>query len=129
MARTNVPLTTLVANSSIDIAIGTAIDQGNGMNVAFTLTGFPAGANSNLMFLLVETTNGADKTVTIKKGVDPPAFFSEQGDLVVTAHAATGGCLIGPLLPVRFAQSNDSINIDFQSGITGWITAYQLPKT
>ena len=129
MSRTNLPLTKLKVDNGIDIAAGTVIDQSNGMNILFDSTGVPPASDSNLLMLLVETTNGADVTVTVGKGVDPPAFHSERGNLAVTAHAATGGCVIGPLLSARFSQNNGSINLDFGSGTTGWITAYILPKT
>jgi hypothetical protein len=129
MARTSLPLTNLKVDNGIDIAAGAVIDQSNGMRVPINLSVFPPASDCNLLMLLVETTNGADVVVTVKVGVDPPAFHSERGDLAVTAHAATGGCVIGPFISARFAQSDNSINVDFASGTTGWITAYMLPKT
>lgn len=134
MSRTNLPLTTLTGNGIVDIPTGTVIDQANGMNIAFTTNVIPANPNADRVMLLVETTNGADKTVTIRAGVGGgstpgPAFRSGLGDLVVTAHAATGGGVIGPLETARFAQLDGSINVDFASGITGRITAFAVPRS
>ena len=128
MARTNLPLSTLVPNGVIDIPAGTTIDQTNGMNVQLPATALPAAPGMDNLFLYVATTNGADKTVTIRAGVNPPAFRSAMGDLVVTAHNASGGGVIGPLESARFAQADGSVNVDFASGITGKITAFIKPS-
>ena len=133
MGRTNLPLTTLTPNNILDIPVGTVIDQSNGMNVAFSSTAIPAAPNAAHMFLYVQTTNGADKSVIIRAGVGGgatpgPAFRAGLGDLTVTAHAATGGGIVGPLETARFEQLDRSINIDFAAGITGWITAFIMPS-
>lgn len=128
MARTNLPLSTLVPNGVIDIPAGTTIDQTNGMNIQLPTTAIPAAPNADNLFLYVATTNGADKTVTIRAGANPPAFRSSIGDLVVTAHTASGGGIVGPLESARFAQADGSINIDFAASITGKITAFMRPS-
>jgi hypothetical protein len=133
MTATNLPLTTLVPNGSLDIPAGTAIDQSNGMTIALPATAIPAAPNIDHLFLFVATTNGADKTVTVKAGVGGgatpgPAFRSGLGDLTVTAHAASGGCVIGPLESARFAQTDGSVLLAFQSGIAGTITAFIMPS-
>jgi len=130
MARTQILLTTLTRNVMTDIPAGTAIDQANGMYIDLTSTSIPAGPGSENLTLEIRTTNGADKTVTIKTGVGGsvnygPAFRSGIGDLVLTAHAASGGGVVGGLESARFMQAtNNQIYIDFQSGITGTITAF-----
>ena len=134
MSLTNLPLTNLAFETCTDIPAGTAIDQGNGMTIAFPTTGIPAPSNTDRLILLVETTNGADKTVTVKAGVGGgqtagEAFRSGLGDLVSTVHAATGGGYIGPFSTSRYVQLDGSITLAFQSGITGWITALLLPRT
>lgn len=127
--RTQIPLTTLTRNTMTDIPAGTVIDQANGMYIDFTTTSIPAGPDSELLTLEVRTNNGADKTVTIKAGVGGgvtpgSAIRAPLGDLVFTAHAASGGGIVGGLESARFMQTNGQIYINFQSGITGWITAY-----
>ena len=104
MARTNLPLSTLKPSGVLDIPAGTAIDQTNGMNVALPSGGIPASPDAEQLFLYVATTNGADKTVTVRKGANPPAFRAGLGDLVVTAHTASGGGIVGPLESARHAQ-------------------------
>jgi hypothetical protein len=127
MSRTQIPLTTLTHNGITDIPTGTAIDQGNGMYIDLTTTAMPAGPASEDLTILVETTNGADKTVTIKAGsgggaTAGAAFRSPFGDLTLTAKASKGGGIIGGLESSRVMQANNQIYLDFQSGITGWIT-------
>ena len=130
MARTQIPLTTLTRNAITNIPAGTVIDQANGMYIDLTTTAIPAGPGSEAITLYVQTTNGADKTVTIKAGAGGgttagPAQRAPLGDLALTAHASSGGGVIGGLESARFMQaSNNQIYIDFQSGIAGWITAF-----
>lgn len=132
MARTNVPLSTLSWNGVIDIPVGTNVDVTNGMNIAFPSTAIPAAPQANDVFLYVTNTAGSDKTVTIRNGVGggatAGAAFRAQGDLVVTAHTASGGGVIGPLETARFAQLDGSINVDFGAGLTGKITAFIRPR-
>jgi hypothetical protein len=128
-ARTQIPLTTLTRNTITDIPTGVAIDQANGMYIDLTTTAIPAGPGSESVTLMVRTTNGADKTVTVKSGVGGgatagQAFRSGLGDLVLTAHAASGGGIVGGVESARFMQLNGQVYIDFASGITGFITAY-----
>ena len=87
MTATALPLTTLTHDGIIDIPTGTVIDQGNGMKISFTTTDIPADPDMDELFLYVQTTNGADKTVTVKAGVGGgatpgAAFRSGLGDLV-----------------------------------------------
>lgn len=130
-ARTQIPLTTLTRNAITDIPAGTVIDQANGMYIELDTTSIPAGPGSEDLTIMVQTTNGADKVVTIKAGVGGgatpgQAIQSGIGDLSLTATAASGGGIIGSLESGRFMQTNGQIYLDFASGTTGWITAYSL---
>lgn len=127
MARTALALSTLAPNSILDIPNGTAIDQANGMKITLPSTAIPAQPGMDTLFLFVATTNGADKTVTVKAGVNPPAFRAGLGDLTVTAHAASGGGIVGPFDKSRFVQADGTLLVDFQSGITGIVTAFIMP--
>lgn len=128
-ARTQIPLTTLTRNAITNIPTGVAIDQANGMYIDMATTAIPAGPGSESVTLMMRTTNGADKVVTVKAGVGGgvtagQAFRSGIGDLALTAVAASGGGVVGGLESARFAQLDGKINIDFASGTTGFITAY-----
>jgi hypothetical protein len=127
MARTNLPLSSLVANGSLADPAGTAIDVTNGMNVAIPTTAIPSGPHLDKLVLRVANTAGADKVVTIKAGANPPAFRAGIGDLAVTVVATSGVRFIGPFDISRFAQADGSLNIDFGSGMTGTITAFMAP--
>lgn len=133
MARTAVTITDLTANGVIDIPAGTNVDPTNGHSIAITTNTIPSPSNEDRIFLYITNTAGADKTATVKAGVGGgatagPAFRSGLGDLTVTIHTASGGGLVGPLESARFAQLDGSVNVDLQSGLTGKITAFRLPK-
>lgn len=133
MARTNLPLSKLVANSHLTDPAGTAIDQANGMNVALASTAIPSQAGGASLVLRVANTNGSNRVVTIKAGAaldtgNPPAFRQSLGDLAVTVAATTGVEWIGPFDTSRFIQKDGSINIDFAASFAGTITAFLLPK-
>jgi hypothetical protein len=131
MARTNLPLSTLVPNGNLAAPAGTNVDPTNGMNVAIPTTALPAGPNLNSLVLVVNNTAASSKVVTVRAGVGGgvtpgPAFRAGQGDLAVTV-GASGTQYIGPFETARFAQSDGSLNIDMASGITGTITALIMP--
>lgn len=136
MARTSVTPTALTGNGIIDIPAGTTINATlvtNGVNIPLNTETVPSGPLARDTFLYVTNTAGADKAVTIRGGVGGgatagPAFRSGLGDLVVTAHTASGGGIIGPLESARFAQLDGSVNVDFGTGLTGVLTVFQIPK-
>src|SRR5579875_1062060 len=131
MARTSVTPTALSANGGIDIPAGTTINSTlvtNGVNIPITTNTIPAPSNEDRLFLYVTNTAGSDKNVIVRAGVGGgstpgQAFRSGLGDLTVVCHTASGGCLIGPLESARFAQLDNSINVDFGTGLTGVFTA------
>ena len=132
MARTNLPLTALAANSSIAAPTGTAIDATNNMNVAIPTSTIPATPDVNNMVLLVSNTVASSKVVTVRAGVGGgvtpgPAFRSGIGDLAITIPASST-VYIGPLETARFAQLDGSLNIDFAAATTGTITALIMPE-
>jgi hypothetical protein len=125
----------------------TAVDNTNGMSVAITTTGMPAGPSIDRLILLVLNTNGTGRTVTIRgatsdggltktgagTGNGPaftyPSFEGGKGDLTTSAMTATTGLgVIGPFEVARFLQPDGTISIDF-SGATGFIAAILLPRT
>src|SRR2546423_10596249 len=127
MARTNLPLSNLVANGSLADPAGTAIDQANGMNVAIVTTAIPSAPHLDKVMLRVANTAGTPKNVTIKKGSDSAlAFRAGLGDLVVAVTNATTKW-VGPFEIARFSQADGSLNVDFESGMTGTITAFMAP--
>lgn len=135
MPRTALSLVTLSANGVIDINAGTSLAGlvSPGASVAIPTTAVPAAPNIDHLFLYVTNTSGGDKTVTIKAGAGGgaavgPAFRSGEGDLACVVHTASGGGIIGPLEPARFAQLDGSINIDFQAALTGVIVPYIMPS-
>lgn len=129
MARTNIPVSAFVANSANGLAdpAGTTIDQANGMNVVMTTETVPPSYDAfRGVFLRVKNTAAGTQHVIVRAGKNPPAFRADLGDLTVTI--ATGATVwVGPLDMSVYAQSDDSLNVDFDAGTTGTITAFVAP--
>jgi hypothetical protein len=121
MARTAVPITALLANSEIANPAGTAVDPTNDHVIA-------AGGKTDRLWIRCTNTSAGAKTLTVVKGVNPPAVRGGIGDLVVSIPATTGDRLVGPLESARFAQANGDIYVDLEAAITGIIAAFRLPK-
>ncbi len=127
MARTALTPRALVKNGNLNGATGaTTIDATlvtNGAYIA-SAAGYPASA----LILRVTNTEASTNVVTIKAGGNPPALRASQGDLAVTVAATTGVQFIGPLETDKFLQTDGSINIDFESGMTGAIDVLIFPR-
>ena len=121
MARTNVPLSKLTANSSVTNPAGTTLDPTNGHVIS--------AARFRKLFIRITNTNGTNRVATIKAGAYPPAESTGLGDLAVTVPATTGDVLIGPLESARFSQANGDIYVDLGASIAGIIAAIQFPDT
>lgn len=128
MARTAIPVNKFLANNTTSLPdpTGTAIDQANGMNVALAPNTIPAGDSAEALVLRVHNTAVAAHNVTIDAGVNPPSFRAGIGALVVAVTNATTKW-VGPLEPARFLQADGSVNVDFDAGFTGDITAFVVP--
>lgn len=119
MARTNIPLTALVANSSVAQPAGTNVDPTNGHNI------LAAGLTQRVILRINNTTVGA-KNVTIKKGDAGPGQRVNLGDVVIACAGSTV-YFAGPFESARFVQDDGSIDIDCEAGMTGTIAALQVP--
>jgi len=129
MARTNLPTNTMPGEATAGLLdpTATAVDQANGMNVALASTAIPAGPSARNLLLRVANTAAAAHNVIIRAGAYPPAFRAGVGDLNVSVVNATTRW-IGPLDGSRHVQADGSINIDFDAGFTGTITAFLVPE-
>jgi hypothetical protein len=125
MARTAITGVTAFPNGATTQPAPVAIDQANGMVVpaepASTYGVFPRPASGNRKILIIANTFAGVKTVTFRAGVNPPAFRAPIGDMTLSVPASTTVYVPMPEA-ARFAQADGSINVDFQSGITGTIT-------
>ena len=134
MARTNIPLSNLIAEGAVALGSYTGIvdptattaDQANGMNIALASGAIPSAPGAELLLLRVANTAATPLACTVRAGAYPPAFESQKGDLSVTITNATTRW-IGPFEYARHAQADGSINVDFASGFTGSVTAFLVP--
>jgi hypothetical protein len=123
MARTAVPLSNLVGNGSLADPAGTALDATNDHQIDVSVT--------HPEEILIRVTNSAasSHTVTVKAGgANPPAWRGGQGDVTATVSANTGVTWIGPLSSSRFLQAGNVLYVDIESGHTGTITAFKVPR-
>lgn len=118
MARSNLPITTLVKDTNNANPATTAIDATNGNTIA-------AG---DTPLLLVEVTNtfAGSKSVIFRAGDNPPAQRAGLGDLTVAL--AQNAVNLFVLETARFIQDDGSISIDFTASMTGTLRAIALPK-
>ena len=118
MPRDAVAVTALASGAATTTPAGVAIAPANGANVA--------QSDASLTVVRVTNSAGAAKNVTVKAGAKPPAVRSGIGDLVVAVAAGADKMLC--LESARFAQADGSINVDFEAGMTGTISAVSIPK-
>lgn len=119
MPRDAVAITALASGAGTAQPAGTTINVGNGATI-------PAKSSDRLV-VRVTNTAGAEKEVTFKAGVNPPAIRKGIGDLVVKLPATTGDVLV-VLETARHAQADGSILADFSAATAGIISAVRIPK-
>lgn len=123
MARTALTVTTLTAGAAVaDVlaSAGVAIDATNHHVLA-------TAAPLDSYIIRINNTTGSTKVATIKAGANPPADASGQGDLAVSC--TTGQVkFVGPLESARFLQADGSVNVDIETGMTGFIQVFRVPR-
>lgn len=128
MARTAVTPTVLGPNAfgAANVA-GTTIDS-TLVTAGVSISGVP------LEELVLQVTNTAASALdcTIAAGDSPPAEMAGQGSLVqeVAAGNVTAQVhYVGPFTSARFAQSDGALHVDFETGFTGTLRAFRIPRT
>lgn len=121
MPRTAIPVTRRAVNAAAAKPATTPIDPTNNHIIA-------APCRPEQLFIEVANTAGADKVVTVKAGVYPPAVAAGQGDVTVTVTATTGVATIGPIESGRFLQADGSIWINVEAAMAGTFRAYELAR-
>lgn len=124
MSRTAIVPRSLVKNSNLDGATGpTTIDSTlvtNGVTVA--------NAEPERTLIRCTNTEGSTNVLTVRKGTGPPALRAGQGDLTVTVAATSGVQYMGPFESDKVLQTDGSMSIDFETGMTGAIDVLLIPK-
>ncbi|MFD8839854.1 hypothetical protein [Streptomyces griseofuscus] len=123
MARTVVSYTQLTPNSHTTSPAGTTIDStlvSNGVVVN--------GIDPEHTLIRVSNSATSAKNVTVRAGSGIQAWMAGQGDLTVNVGANTGLEFVGPFTSARFQQDGSSLYIDFDSGFTGTLTVFHMPK-
>ncbi|MFL3869248.1 hypothetical protein LT966_21855 [Streptomyces griseobrunneus] len=123
MPRTALTPTNLGVTDVAD-PTGTAIDSTLVTNGVVINTADPSRT-----VLRVANSAGSAKKVTVRAGgKDGPAWMRTQGDTEVSV-GASGTRWIGPFSEARYLQHGGKLNIDFESGFTGTVTAFKLARS
>ena len=120
MARDKLTPIQLSRNAGIDAKAATVLTAINVTNGAYIDA---SALETDRVILHVKNTEGSTNTVTVKAGAFARGVL---GDLVVTV-AATSGEQMLHLETSRFKKADGTIDIDFESGMTGLIGVYALP--
>ncbi|CAM5395320.1 hypothetical protein STENM36S_06394 [Streptomyces tendae] len=123
MPRTAVSYTPLVPNGHLSNPAGTTIDAAlvtNGVVIN--------GVDPEHTLLRVNNTATSAKNVTVRTGSGHQSWMAGQGDIVQSVGANTGSEFLGPFTSARFQQAGSKLHVDFESGFTGTITVFKLPK-
>src|SRR5664280_2560434 len=119
MPRDAVGVTALTTNAANTNPAGTTINTTNGASIG--------QYDPTRTVIRITNTAGAEKTVTIKAGTNPPAVRKGISDLTVQVPATTGDILLA-IEPSRFEQADGTISVDYEAGHTGKISAVQVSK-
>jgi hypothetical protein len=130
MARTNIPLSPLVANAEFADPAGTPVDAVNGHVIAVS-GDWPAPNTEEIVLRVVNGVTAMD--VTVLAGTNPPALEAGLGDLVASVGSGATAWL-GPFSSSRFlsqATVDDAAGlwVDVSDGTDGDITAFRVPRT
>lgn len=118
MARTPLVVITVPVNQITGYPVYVPIDAENGMEI-------PAGYKSDTIRIHVKHASQENKTLTVRKGNNPPAMRAAIGDLVLPLDANSEQ-MIGGLESARFQQIDGTTHLDFESGTIGLISAYHM---
>ena len=123
---TAITINDLTPNGSIAAPTAQVLDTGT----ADVTLASPVTSEMDRIILEVTNTAAANLTVTIKAGIDPPAFRSVLGDVVSANIAQNGRRLFGPFESARFGQAGvlQVVFTPASGTITGSFLCYRLPK-
>jgi hypothetical protein len=123
MADTAITSITWDHNDGTDVAAG----QGTAIVHANTHVITPTGPLEDLV-IMVTNTEGSTNAVTVLAGDNPPAQSAGLGNKTFTTiGATTGRIILPPLESARFLQSDGTVRITVEAGMTGYIMALQKP--
>lgn len=131
--RTQIPLSTLTASSPVGVYVdlndaGTAVDQSNGMYIQMP-TNIPVTGEMDRIFIYFKNSYSGTVTITVRGGVNPPALRAGLGDYTTgNVTGSTGIAFLCAIESARFAQSDNTIWIDFSASATGTIWAVLVPR-
>ncbi|MFJ6559969.1 hypothetical protein ACIQMV_08810 [Streptomyces sp. NPDC091412] len=122
MPRTAVSYSKLVPNGRLTDPAGTTVDSTlvtNGVTI-------DAADPEHTLIRVTNSAAGA-KNVTVKAGVGRQSWMAGAGDYTQSV-AASSTAWLGPFTSARFQQKGSKLFLDFESGTTGTVTVFKLPK-
>lgn len=120
MPRDPHAVTDLASGAAVAQPAGTAIAPANGAVIN-------AANDTSRVAVRVTNTAASAKIVTFKAGsTNPPAVRKGLGDLAVSLPAGADRVIV--LESARHCQPDGTINVDFETGMTGIISTVRVPK-
>ena len=119
MARDAVTITTLSTTALTTTPTGTTINTTNGAYITPT-------RGSRLLIRCTNTITNATKVVTVNAGDNPPSLRAALGALALTIPQS--GDIMFSLETARYMQDDGNIHFDFGTGMTGAISAIEIPQ-
>lgn len=123
MARTAVTITDLSGTAAVADPAGTNADATNGHSVD------PGQTPLEEIVLRFTQTAATAHGATILAGVNPPALEAGEGDLTTGDIAQNDVVWVGPVSSGRFVQADGTLHIDLDTGFTGKVAAFRVPRT
>lgn len=117
MARDSVTPTQLSPDGDTAEPAGVAINVTNGIRVVV--------GKQRKTIIEITNTSAATKTVAVRKSTNA-AENPVSDHSTASIAATTGKQILGPI-SARFIQSDGTVWLDFVSGHTGVVRAYELP--
>lgn len=125
MARTNLPVTSLVPNALTANGAGTAGTADGHYIDTQVRTAINDQVTSELL-ILEATVTTATTNVTIKAGDYPPALAASLGDAVNAC--IVGVTKMGPFESARFLRNDGQIWINYQTPGNVTMRAFRVPR-
>lgn len=122
MARTAVSYSKLVPNGRLADPAGTTIDSTlvtNGVVIS--------DADPERTLIRVTNSAASGKQVTVRAGSGSQSWMAGSGDATQSVGASSTSWL-GPFTSARFQQRGSKLHLDFESGTTGTVTVFRLPR-
>lgn len=119
MARLDIPINEFAARGSVVVPSAGTIDTTDGVSV-------PCYGYTDQILIIVE--NGGDAgTISVVPGANPPAIMQALGTVTIACGGTARASFL--LEGMRVMQTDGDVDLDFSSGMSGSVYAYNTRVT